>query len=134
MLALRDVTDDKLVFTDNDIEKSSIIAPALDLIHGKAISMERYGPVGYRLYRIVKLLPKYECDAALTIVRLLIRNEAISGQETALHLFEAAVCLNDVGSSQALIRRSRTWFSYGHPGKDFGDPLSLYKSRMDPVT
>jgi len=128
--------DNKLVLTDKDLERSAIVSPMLDLLRGKTISMKSSGPSGYRLYRVVKLLQKYKCHAALTLVGVLIRNEAISGNSSALHLFEAAALLHDVTSCHALIRRAQSWYNLSDRTAGLGraDNVLALKSQMDPTS
>ena len=101
-------TDAQLELTDEQLERSSVLSPMLDLMHGKEIVVSSKGPVDHRLPAVLRALQKYACSSALTLLRILIRNEALSGS-FGLNLFKAATYLNDISTCNRLFENGSTW-------------------------
>ena len=107
-----------LELTDPDIEKSSVLSFVLDLLHGKEVDVSWRGSANCRAPRIVQALQKYDCKGALTLLRLLIRNETLSGRYAGMRLFEAAVALDDLETCHALICDAGSWTDKGYIDRD----------------
>lgn len=135
MFEAGDSASGQLELTDPDIEDSSVLSSVLDLVYGKEIDVSWRGPANKSAPCIVLALQKYDCKNALTLIRLLIRNETLSRHNTGMWLFEAAVLLQDWETCHELIGDSGHWkFNGPFGGKDDVDePRWGVMGAMNPV-
>jgi hypothetical protein len=121
---IEDGTSSQIQLTDEDIETEDVFALLLDFLHAESLpTMADLDPL-YPFIELLSLARKYDCPAALFMIRHFLRSASVDDPEFAQACFTSLSHLGDVqGCAEAIRHGGHNAWSENKVTSRGGTPL-----------